>query len=492
MRKYIIIFLFTTAAGIIPAAVCAQNEKQTEENESFEDFRKGVQQRFYTFRKKTLDDYDKYLGGIWQEYNSFRGKKKYSQPKPDEVPIAGNTPQTPVTLTPTEPLPESAPDYKSPEKPIPVVPPVLSTTVWDTFNFYSLQIQIPKIEIGNCPEGISPQDFSDRWNRFSDNQLASKLVPYFKQIVENYGFNDWFAFELIRTYVSESLPSAKSTVRISLTHYLLIHFGFDIRLGLLDSGEPMLMAAINQDIYERSYTVQNKQKYYIFRDTPNATDNIQSCSFSTCQIPDNTDNGKAIDPLFHREMNIPYAPHSFCFTYNGLKIEGEVNANLMPMLYLYPLMNIGCYAKSVISPNVRNEVTKQLKQQLAGLPQRKAINDLLQFVQSAFEYATDEEQHGFEKPYFFEETLFYPQCDCEDRSIFYSYLLWQVLGVENHLIGYPGHECVSVHLDPPIEGTGYRYENKSFFISDPTYIGATTGMCMPDFLKEQPEIELSR
>ncbi len=492
MKKHFIALLFMVA-GISPATMNAQNENSIH-NESFEDFRKGIKERFGDFRRKVLDDYGKYLEGVWQEYDSFRGKKKDSHPKPVTAPIADSTPQTPVLQSPTTPAPETVPkNYKQPESPMPTIPPVPTTTStkWNAFRFYSLSLQMPEIEIKDCPTGISPQDFSARWKLFADGQFAQKLIPYFKQTAESHGLNEWFAFELIRTYVNNVFATSHLTLRTSLTHYLLVHYGFDVRLGLTNSGSPMLLVALKQDVYERSYTLQGNQKYYLFHDVQSPDDNARRQTFTTCRIPDGMDNGKAIDLLFHREMKMPYAPHSYCFKYQGLKIEGEVNANLMPMLYRYPLMDIRYYAQSIITPNVHEEIARQLRQQLSGLSRIDAINTLLQFVQSAFQYATDDEQHGFEKPYFFEETLFYPQCDCEDRSIFYSRLLWKVFGAENHLIGYPGHECVAVHLNPPIKGTGYQYEDKSFFISDPTYIGATTGMCMPDYLNEQPTIELS-
>ena len=108
-----------------------------------------------------------------------------------------------------------------------------------------------------------------------------------------------------------------------------------------------------------------------------------------------------------------------------------------------------------------------------------------------FEYATDD-QHGFEKPYFFEEMLFYPKCDCEDLSIFYSYLLKAVLGVENHIVNYPGHEAVYVNLGKQINGHCYLYDKKRFYVSDPTYIGAVTGICMEQYENEKPRIDFMR
>lgn len=152
-------------------------------------------------------------------------------------------------------------------------------------------------------------------------------------------------------------------------------------------------------------------------------------------------------------------------------------------------MPIPCYARSILFPDVRQEIVSQLKDQLKDLELQIAVDKLLHFVQYAFPYATDDEQHGFEKPYFFEELLYYPKCDCEDRSVFYAYLLREVLGVENHLIHFPGHECVAVCLGRTLHGDGYMYKGKQFYISDPTYMGASTGMCMPDYRSTNPQVE---
>ena len=87
--------------------------------------------------------------------------------------------------------------------------------------------------------------------------------------------------------------------------------------------------------------------------------------------------------------------------------------------------------------------------------------------------------------------LFYPKNDCEDRAIFYTYLLWEVLGIPNQLICYPGHESASVSLSTPVKGISYSHSGKTFYISDPTYIGSVTGQCMPDFEQTAPEIDFT-
>ena len=73
--------------------------------------------------------------------------------------------------------------------------------------------------------------------------------------------------------------------------------------------------------------------------------------------------------------------------------------------------------------------------------------------------------------------------------MFYTYLLRNVLGIDCQLVHFPGHEAAVVVLPSQINGTAYRYKGKVYYISDPTYIGASTGMCMPDFQNTAPEIE---
>jgi hypothetical protein len=144
---------------------------------------------------------------------------------------------------------------------------------------------------------------------------------------------------------------------------------------------------------------------------------------------------------------------------------------------------------SNLCPSLRKSVLEQLKPHITGMSTAAAANRLLHFVQYAFAYATDGEQHGYEKAYFFEENFFYPKNDCEDRAIFYAYLVHNLLGLDVHLIQFPGHECTAVNFNENVEGTGYLYDGKPFVICDPTYIGASIGQCMPDYRNTKPKVE---
>ena len=116
-------------------------------------------------------------------------------------------------------------------------------------------------------------------------------------------------------------------------------------------------------------------------------------------------------------------------------------------------MDIRCYASSVADEEVRSTVVFQLRDQLQGMSESEAANALLHFVQKGFEYQPDGQQFGdgVEKSFFFDETLYFPYCDCEDRSIFYVCLVRELLGLDVLLLGYSDHECTAVVLSSPPE-----------------------------------------
>ena len=106
---------------------------------------------------------------------------------------------------------------------------------------------------------------------------------------------------------------------------------------------------------------------------------------------------------------------------------------------------------------------------------------LINFVQTAFEYATDDEQFGYERPLFGDEIFYYPYSDCEDRSILFSILMRDLLGLDVVLLHFPGHLATAVKFNEDISGFYLMIDNEKYLICDPTYINAPVGDCMPDY-----------
>lgn len=473
------------SAGILSA--------DAQSRDSFDEFRKNINSDFQDFRKKVLDDYDKYLEGVWTEYQAFRGIERKPLPKPKRPPVVDPANRPPVVglPEPAEPQLQSEPQ-DSPKRPDLEPRPAKPARPQVSFDFYGIPVNVPETGLERDAERLRNMDYAGLWRLYSKRNIAAAIVPAMRRAAEAYTLNDWFLFELARSYAAGIFPTADARMRTSMVHYLLCHLGYDVRVGEEVSGHPILLVAFEQFVYSRPFAEIDGRRYYLFYDNLYQGATGMEGAFKTCDLPRDADKGRMLDLMIHEALTIPYMPHAYTFRYGNLEISGEMNAALIPMLYRYPQMPIECYALSEIDDCLRESVVAQIRRQLENLSQHQAVDRLLQFVQSAFEYATDDEQHGFEKPYFFEEMLFYTKCDCEDRSIFYSYLLWTALDVENQVIGYPGHEAVAVHFDIPISGDGYMYEGKKFYISDPTYIGAVTGMCMPDFRSVRPEIDYYR
>ena len=110
-----------------------------------------------------------------------------------------------------------------------------------------------------------------------------------------------------------------------------------------------------------------------------------------------------------------------------------------------------------MSEELRSALYAQLKTVIEGKSQKDAANILLNFVQTAFEYKTDGDQFGFEKPNFPDETFYNP--------------------------------CSGGRLSEEITGDYVVLDDGSkYLICDPTYIGAPIGMCMDQYKQVAPEI----
>ena len=106
---------------------------------------------------------------------------------------------------------------------------------------------------------------------------------------------------------------------------------------------------------------------------------------------------------------------------------------------------------------------------------------LLDFVQYAFQYATDQDQFGYERPLFGDESFYYPKNDCEDRAILFSILVRDLVGLDVALVHWPGHLGAAVAFDEQVEGDYFLLDDQRYTVCDPTYIGAKIGMTMDVF-----------
>ena len=174
--------------------------------------------------------------------------------------------------------------------------------------------------------------------------------------------------------------------------------------------------------------------------------------------------------------------------YPEVSVEVASNLNTISFYNDYPLAFVNndmrtkwrFYANVPISHNAREAMYPKLRRMLAGKTELQAVNILLNFVQTAFVYEYDEKVWGGDRSFFADESVYYPYCDCEDRSILFSRLVRDLVGLDVVLIYYPGHLASAVKFNEEVTGDYITCEGVRYTICDPTYINAPVGMTMPD------------
>jgi hypothetical protein len=137
------------------------------------------------------------------------------------------------------------------------------------------------------------------------------------------------------------------------------------------------------------------------------------------------------------------------------------------------------YANMPFEASVRENLLPALKKYIEGKSQKESVERLLNWVQTAFVYEYDDKVWGGDRAFFAEETLYYPYCDCEDRSILLSRLVRDLLGLKVILVYYPGHLAMAVHFTEDVKGDYIELNKEHYVVCDPTYIGAPVGRTMP-------------
>lgn len=431
-------------------------------------------------------------------------------PAVPETPKKPNDPKAPTVRPDIEPvnkpkLPEVKPDipdieYTGSGIEIPLMPAVAAIPVMPALpniahvnvpaskqsidvNFYGEPLQMQKATQLASMSISTTDDVANYWKLLKKSDLKD-VTQAFATESRKMGLSDWGSAMLVEKYIQEAMPKASQNERIIAAQYVLANCGYNVRLALCGKSVVMLVPYA-EHVFEKSYLNIDGKRYYIY---PNVEDDG---SFRSCELPKGAELGKDMELRFTGKLSIGDETKPFSYNAAGITLQGEVPTGYMGLLDEYPIIDIPTVASSVVDKKLRDNVVEQIKAQVQGLSEQDAANRILHFIQKGFPYATDDEQFKCEKYFYFEESLYYPKNDCEDRAIFYAYLVHEILGLDVHLIQFPGHECTAVAFHEPVEnGTSYQYKGQTYYICDPTYIGARIGKCMPQYAKESPQIEV--
>jgi hypothetical protein len=293
--------------------------------------------------------------------------------------------------------------------------------------------------------------------------------------------NGWGYLELLR---SASINMYNDTnEQVLFTWFALLKSGYDTKVGY-NNEDVFLMPAFDMPISYRSYFESNNKKYYLILFEGQQEDYAYINSY----IADYPEELLKLSLYFTRIPDFGLQTKTRNLNYKGQQINLSYNTNLTDFYSTYPECNLSVYFQPPLSPIAISSLAKFILPQIKNKNNIEKVNFILDFIQYAVDYQTDDEQFGVENYLFAEETICYPYADCEDRSIILSQLVRQYTGLSTVAIVYPNHVSLGVDIRENIDGAYVEYDNNKYYIADPTYIGAKLGMIMKKFENIEPEV----
>ncbi len=480
----------------------------------FQQARASQRETFNQFREKINKEYAALLSKEWQESKVEETPIEPEpepvpkpEPKPVYVPIPGvksvpipftlsdRTPKISPKIKPIEPIftDHVEPDNILPEIDKVIIPGqdvvILATQRPDIprrpyepeknnyigFTFYGneCKVRLPEKKEYSVPSADNKL-ISQAWEVLSGETYNDMLVDMLC-IRESLSLCDWAFFQLTQQLTNAYFGSHLSADASIMQTYILSQLGFKVRLVKQDENLFPIIA-FAETVYGAKFLPIGNDKYYIFRKTPPDAKYF-ICDF---EFPGERACSVAMKEIMSTPASYTQAKEFKSLKYPDLKVTIKPNKNTIDFLDKYVDCSWEYKAMASLSQDIKEQLYPTLKKVIAGKSQEEAANILINFVQTGFEYQTDDQQFGHERSLFADETFFYPYSDCEDRSILYSTLVRDLLGLEVVLLDYPGHIATAVHFTSDIDGDFFEYDGKKFIVCDPTYVGASIGRTMPE------------
>lgn len=452
------------------------NQSVGQMKQDYDARRQKAEAEYTAFRKKANEEYAAFMKRAWERMDIHPAEAKPKEPEP---PKPQPKPE-PDRVPPTKPLPKPE-VVVTPEKvtppPMPAVPQAPPETPTMQFTLYGIECQVHAQvnEMSFKLSSVDEKSVAETWELLSKTDYDGLLHDCLAQR-DALNLGDWGYLGLLRS-ASERLQGKGTNEAVLLQMYLFVQSGYKARIGN-HNGHLVMMVPFDCMIYGYPYTTIEGVKFYILS-KPQKGD-----TFHVCNVGFPKEQMANIDmrglPLLKGQAT---AKRTFSAKRFGtMSVSLSVDKALVDFMNDYPLSSAwDSYSRTGLSDRVKEALYPMLREQLKGKSQRKAATMLLDFVQTAFDYATDQEQFGYERPLFGDESFYYPKNDCEDRSILFSILVRDLMGLDVILLDYPNHIATAVCFTEAVEGDYLTVDGKRYTVCDPTYIGAGPGESMPQF-----------
>lgn len=446
----------------------------------YEKFSKHAKAEYEDYRAQCNAEYVKFLERAWKEY-----KVLPSIPRPkDEV--------VPPTIMPRQdknkkqakeiPIENVVSPILSLPQPKPISPIYENDKVEEkNFSFSYMgttcEVRLPKdlnIRMSGCESCMIATIWKQLATNAMDNTIRDFLALRLKMQL-----CDWAYLNLIDTFAKAFCGHGNEAVIMAA--FIYSQSGYKMRLGR-DCEKLYLLYGSKHGIYEKGYIVIEGINYYPL------DDKVERMEISDFSFPQEQSMSLYIENAQKFTIR-PSAKRKLASEqYHDVTIDSQVNLNLIQFYNTYPSSEVNgnfmtrwkMYADTPMDESVSQMLYPDIKNKIEGLSDVQAVNQILNWVQTAFQYEYDDKVWGHDRAFFAEETLYYPYCDCEDRAILFTRLVRDLLGLKCILVYYPGHLASAVCLKQQVNGDYISLDGDVYMICDPTYIGAPVGITMPE------------
>jgi hypothetical protein len=523
MRKPFFLFLFLSCASLCGRAQTDFDAYRQSLRQGFNNFRQQTQQDYQAFRAQTQSDYVEFVRQAWAELEAFKGDTlpfKHlpvppvifdgrTQPKlkpidaspiviapsPTPSPVAPPRPKPVAPVAPVQPVqpqPTVPEEPVTPVQPVQPVPPVTPVQPQPTtpvkpapqqwaFTFFGTEMAVRQLQTGpNLGSRVTASTVADAWKRLAGGD-GDAFVQDCLQLRDRYDLCDWAYILMLDSLTTRAYPRDKNNATL-LMAYAFASSGYKMRMATTGSRLYMLFAS-QHTIFEQSYFTLDGDRFYTY-----------ACHEAKLQIC--TAGFSREQPLSLKIASLPHFAESpsparklTAKNVQGFTVISSVDRNQLRFFDTYPTSTVGSdmmsrwalYAHTPLSDRATQTLYPQLRALLKDKTTVASVQALLSFVQTAFVYEYDDKVWGGDRAFFADETLYYPYCDCEDRSILLTHLVRDLLGLRCALIYYPGHLAAAIEFpaDQQPSGDAISLNGQRFVICDPTYIGAPIGLTMP-------------
>lgn len=488
----LVIALFASAEAVHP-----QQSRREGIREKLEERKK--------FREEREEDFAEFLQERWEKMEEIKNAPVYSEPKLSKQPVRKEQEDGPTrskqfnyeeveAASDEEPEVETEKPDPEPDKPAAKpeskegLPPVEQMFTW-----YGAYVEIP--ENVSLPGGdnyeVEESEAAEFYSNYDAGDFSNlkEFLKTYRQELKLAGWHElYFIYSAVDKIASDQQGGRRRT-KILSTWAFAQDLGYDVRLGM-DEEQYYLLYYSPRSIPGTSYFTLDKKDYYIFLPEklgkPDSSIRTYNESF-----PGTT---QAVIPYVSRLPELPWvnATRQVAFSFEGqdYEFELEYNESLSDYYQSVPQVKPQYYFNPIKTPGIKDEFLEQVNSEIQDMDTWTAMDFLLRLTQEGFDYKTDQKQFGRQWFMIPPDKSAHPYSDCDDRSIFYGWLVRNLLGLEVAAVRWPGHLSTAVNYpenDQP-DGAYVTVDGKKYVLNDPTYIGAGPGEVMNRYQNESPRL----